>query len=322
MMTRTGCRRRFYSLFYVDGDHSQHANLAAGVRRSADIYLECGIGLAKSCAYHGVDFAIVTNNKKFVSERVAALGGEIETIAHVFDREVPADASFYAAHFKLDLLRAFGAGAYGSRVALIDIDTILMRPMAMPPAPAHSLFVYDIAEQVRPIIGDAVILRDLNLIGGPTADRAYWYGGEFICGGAEAFASLSCAIDAFWPAYRAHYREFHHVGDEMIVTAALGCLHDRGTQLVDASAAGLVARWWTARTGFAQKPFASVAGACLLHLPADKLFLAEQSRKPFDPNRFLLDYRRYAQRKLWLRRIVNPALSLIRRDRKYVGRLG
>jgi hypothetical protein len=198
--------------------------------------------LAKSCAYYGVDFAIITNNKSAVSERLAALGGEIDTIEHVFDRETPEDASFYAAHFKLDLLRAFCAGTYGARVGLIDIDTILIRPIVLPTVSEYTLFVYDIADRVRFEIGDAGILRYLSVIGGPSADRAGWYGGEFISGGAPAFASLSCVVDAFWVAYRCHYRDFHHVGDEVIVTAALGHLRKEGMPLVDVGAAGLVAR--------------------------------------------------------------------------------
>lgn len=312
---------RFYSLLYVDESHSRHTNLAPHGRSATDVYLECGIGLANSFAYHGVDFAIITNNKSFVSERLAALGGKIETIEHVFDRDVPAGAAFYAAHFKLDLLRAFGTGIYGSTIVLIDIDTILLRPMVMPVAPQGSLFVYDIADQVSPVNRDTLILRDLAVIGGPQKARAYWYGGEFIGGDVQAFERLSGVVSALWPAYRAHYRELSHVGDEMIVTAALGCLSVGGVPLLDVGPAGLVARWWTARTGCIQKPFEAIAGACLLHLPADKPFLAEQSRKVFNPKRFLSDYRQYAARKLRRRRIVNPIVNLMSRSRKYVGRI-
>src|SRR5258708_7777274 len=103
---------RLYSLFFVSPGHAKHANLASRGKSPIDIYLECGIGLAKSCAMQRIDYSIITNDKTFVDGRIAALGGAVSTIGQEFDREVPADAAFYAAHFKLDLLRAFGPSRY------------------------------------------------------------------------------------------------------------------------------------------------------------------------------------------------------------------
>lgn len=310
-----------YSLFFVAPEQAHHVNLASRGRNPIDIYLECGIGLAKSCAKHGIDYSIITNDKTFVDGRIAAMRGTVATIGQEFDREVPADARFYAAHFKLDVLHAFGQGRYGANIGLIDIDTIVLRPLLLTVDDDATLLVYDISDQVRPESGDAVVLRDLERIGGPPADRAYWYGGEFIAGRAAAFARLAQEIEILWPAYSAVLRELHHVGDEMIVTAALGRLRGTGLRLVDLGQSGVVARWWTARTGFVQRPFGSIASAALLHLPSDKPFLAERSALDFDPDRFLVDYRRYAAGKLWRRRSVNAVLNLLRRQHRHVARM-
>jgi hypothetical protein len=267
-----------------------------------------------------VRFAIITNDRSFVSERLAALGGEVNTIEHTFTRAVPNDTAFYQAHFKLDLLRAFGRGTYGSRATLVDIDMIMLCPIIMGTLPDHDLIVYDIRDQFSPGLDRKIIAHDIGLVGGPAVDGACWYGGEFLSGKANAFKELSDVVDQFWPAYIAHYRCLHHMGDEMIVTAALGKLSAEGMRFLDAGAAGLVVRWWTARTGFVQKTLGSVAGTSLFHLPADKPFLAKQSKNPFDPERFLSEYRKYAARRLWVRRLANPAVNLLR-GRKYVGRL-
>jgi hypothetical protein len=312
---------RLYSLFYVDPEHDSHVNLAVGMRNPIDIYLECGIGLARSCERNGMKFAIITNKKTFVDERLAALGGVVATIEHVFERHVPADVTFFAAHFKLDLLRAFGLGTYGNNVCLIDIDTIVLKPMEVNVSDNDVLFVYNIASQVRRENADAAILSDLALIGGPTASEPYWYGGEFIAGNMRAFASLSAKIDEMWPKYCEHISSLHHVGDEIIVTAAIELLRSEGGTLVDVGRDGVVSRWWTARTGFIQKKFDEIASSCLLHLPSDKPFLAAQSRVRFDSERFISDYRRYAKRKLNCRKLVNPILNMIRNEVRYVGRI-
>lgn len=312
---------RLYSLFFVSSAHSKHANLAGSDRSPIDVYLECGIGLAKSCAMQGIGYSIITNDKTLVDGRIAALGGTVATIRQEFDREVPVDARFYAAHFKLDVLRAFGQGKYGAEVGLIDIDMILLRPLQLAVGDDATILVYDISDQVRPESGDAVVLGDLERIGGPPAERAYWYGGEFIAGRSAAFVRLAQEIDVIWPAYRGAFRELHHVGDEMVVTAALGRLRQSGLRLVDLGQSGMVARWWTARTGFVQRPFGSVASAALLHLPSDKPFLAKQSTLDFDTDRFLFNYRRYAAGKLWRRRLTNFLLNLLRREHRHVARM-
>jgi hypothetical protein len=286
-----------------------------------DIHLECGMLLSKACDHHSLGYAIVTNDKSVVDERLAALGGAVTTIQHEFDRNVPEGMAFYAAHFKLDLLRGFGSGDYGAKIGLIDIDSVLLRPIALPIPNDNTFLVYDISEDARSELGDSVILNDLNLIGGPTASKACWYGGEFIAGSAPAFARLSRTVDPLWPAYSAHWRELHHVGDEMIITAALERLRSEGVVLVDAGQAGIVARWWTARTGYVQRSFDEVKSACILHLPSDKRFLAERAKAPFNPDRMIVDYRSFAAGKLGRRRVANTLLNLFRAERKYVGRV-
>jgi hypothetical protein len=312
---------QLFSLFYVDDKHSSHANLESGEASPVDVYLQCGTGLASSCRHWGIPYKIITNRKDFLDSRLAYLGGAVETVEQTFDRAVPEGIPFYSAHYKLDVVRAFGAGRYGAAAGLVDIDAVMAGRLNLPPLNDRTLVVYDITEQVRPAYGDDVILSDLKLIGGPGAERPYWYGGELIVGAPGAFSRLSAAIDDLWPAYCSHWRELHHAGDEMIVTPALERLRREGTTLIDAGRAGIIARWWSVRTGHVQKPFDAISSASILHLPADKLFLAERSKQQSDAGRFVQEYRAYISPKLRRRRLMNVFHNVKEGKTKHAARL-
>jgi len=145
-----------------------------------------------------------------------------------------------------------------------------------------------------------------------------WFGGEFLCGHAESFQRLAKSIFRLWPKYIQHINELHHVGDEMLLAAALS---DTNLVVRDAGQLGIVARWWTARTNFRQLPFKAVVGRSILHLPADKRFLAASACAPFYPPTFLRRFRRVARGKLFRRRLVNVAEQLLGRKGKYVAHL-
>lgn len=120
----------------------------------------------------------------------------------------------------------------------------------------------------------------------------------------------------------------HHVGDETIVSAALQAIALK--QKVRLSNCGVanevwphpaIARWWSNRTKSPQTSFASAKKASILHLPADKEFLAAMSNENFDPEVFINRYESYLRRKLAVRHVINPLLNIRDRKRHYVGRL-
>lgn len=321
-----------FSLLYVDQSQKNlNINLKRTKTSPIDIYINCGRLLAASCRYFGISYAIVTNEPDYLRERVEALGGGVNVVGSNFDRDVPKGASFYTAHYKLDLLREFGNGTFGDRVGLIDIDTVLTKPFKIEPSlwRDNTLFVYDLSDSVKSSYGEQTILKSLTTLGYPRSQTAQWYGGEFIMGTSVGFRSLSNVVDYYWPAYKTHYKTLHHNGDEVIVTAAILTLQEenRKMQLFDAGGAEsvnaypLVARWWTARTGFKQESYKSASKAALIHLPADKSFLARMSEKSYSPDEFMKSFRSYARSRLLVRKLVNPFLNLKTSEKKFVGSL-
>src|SRR5262249_31429732 len=150
--------------------------------------------------------------------------------------------------------------------------------------PAASLAVYDISDQIFPAYGRRRVVSDMELVSGRPLSDARWYGGEFVMGSATEFATVSRHIYLFPTNYVENISSLHHVGDEMIMSCALNMARADGVRIVDYGQDNVVARWWTARTSHRQAAFDVISGgAALLHLPADKVFLAKEAGHEFDP---------------------------------------
>jgi hypothetical protein len=306
----------FHGLLYIDRAQQKNVNLR-GSADPLDVYLRCAALCAKSVAYHGHDFRLVTNDKSLIEERLADLGiGSINILEQKFSLDVPNNARFRSAHFKLELYNQLGSGRFGDQVGVIDIDSVMINPIDLPQLTEGTLLAYDITDQVVQQFGHDLVRSDIERINGNNLTRVRWFGGEFLFGHSESFRELAAAVFELWPTYVRHIHDLHHASDEMPVAAAIP---KTGLQLIDAG--HLVVRWWTARTYFEQMPFESAITRSVLHLPSDKTFLSECAEIEFCPERFIFQFRQAARGKLFRRRVFNTAETLLGRKRKYVARL-
>lgn len=258
----------------------------------------------------GYEFRLITNADDLLRARFAALGvPSPELVKHHFTRVIP-PMPFRAAHRKLELFAAFATGAFGPAVALIDIDTLLLRgwPFAIEPG---ALLGYDIGPHTTP----AVIANDLSWAG--VAGTTRWWGGEFLAGDAAAFRPLAKAVERLWPRYLAAVPTLCHVGDETMTTAALAALTVR-----DVGGEG-VQRWWSSRTKVRQQASSREAlTAALVHLPADKAILGRYADPAVSLDGFPSAYRRHVAAKLPVRLLAGVADRLRGRPIQYLPRLG
>lgn len=263
----------FFGLLHVAHEHAAHQNLA----RAADplaVYVRCAVVCARSAAEQGLPFALITNDRQAIQRHVQGIAGaEIEVLERGFALDVPPGIAFHSAHFKLELYHAFGRGEFGRSVGLVDIDGFFRRssPRLQPTA---ELGVYDITPQIASAYGADRVRQDLEAVAGESIERLRWFGGECITGSAAAFAHVSDAVARCWPRYLQNLPRLHHVGDEMVASAALAVAAAEGLALQDLGRDRTVARWWSARTLHRQVRHRDVAGAAFLHLPADKPFIA------------------------------------------------
>ena len=121
-----------------------------------------------------------------------------------------------------------------------------------------------------------------------------------------------------WPRYIENMKSLYHVGDEMVVSAALNLAIADGLPVIDGGTCHSICRWWTARRPFQQVGFASAVSASVLHLPADKEFLSVYDPVEFDVEMFKRRYVKYARKKLIVRRLSNYLAALRGQSCQYV----
>jgi hypothetical protein len=302
----------FYGLLYIDEASNQNPNLI-GAADPIDVYVSCASLCSKAFRTAGTSFRLITNDEAHVKRRLGALQlDDVVVVAYAFTWPVPKNIPFYSAHFKLDIIKAFGRGTFGKQIGLVDLDAVLLKRIPL----SNNLAVYDISDQVFAAYERDRVLSDMERISGRQLSEARWYGGEFVMGSAAAFCEISQYVELCWPDYVRCIPTLHHVGDEMIMSSALNMARADGVRMINYGKTGLVARWWTARTQHKQAAFDSCEDAALLHLPADKVFLARQARYHFQRESFLSRFRRYAQRKIALRAVFGIGESLIGRPKK------
>lgn len=304
---------KYYSLLYIDQVRNRNTNLAGG-GDPVDVYLACACLCAKAFRSAGQSYCLVTNDAGEIQRRLERLQiGDLPVVSFEFLLQVPQGIPFYSAHFKLDLFRGFGSGEFGKDVGLVDLDTVLLRTLPE----CGAMGVYDISDQVLPVYEQSRIDADMEKISGRSIPQARWYGGEFVTGSESMFRAISSYVETFWENYIQNVGSLAHNGDEMIMSAALNCARIDGVSLVDYGKNGSVARWWTSRTRHQQPPFDAVKGSALLHLPADKIFLARQAQHPFDSETFLKKFRPYVRRKCLSRRILHLSEALLRKPKHF-----
>ncbi len=267
------------------------------------VYVRNAINLANTLQQQGVMFTLITNDKIAVDSLVAGEGSVLPTIEIPFTTEVPSGVSFYSAHFKFDVFRYLG-GLTEDYVGLCDLDMVCINPYP------HQLqnivaagipLCCDISAQVIPVHGRDVIVRDLKLLHGLDSEGR-WSGGEFISGPPSFFGLLSQEIEALYPAYLGNIHAIHHIGDEMVTSAAIEVLRRKGVSIGDAGTLGIVGIYWNTDTMHPQKPLAYFERCFLLHLPADKRFLAELARRgAIAPSAFLQIYAKHCRRSQFVR---------------------
>lgn len=294
---------RFYGLLMVPEEGERTANLPPD-EASLDIYLRCAALSARSFAHWEHDWTLVTDNAELVSRRCERLGLHGFAVRQEeFTLDVPRGIPFRLAHFKLELLRRFASGDYGACVGLVDLDTVCLAPISGAGPLCRSLHAYRLDTARGGEEQDPRLPESLELLGCSEAEPRWW-GGEFLAGPAAAFARLWRSVDEIWPLYRDHWRALVHAGDEMVLAAALARYAAEGGEIIDAGRARLVERYWTASTRHRPHSFRSLDDVGILHLPADKDFLAAALDRPFHPVGFRRDLDRHVRRKVLARRVA------------------
>ncbi len=300
-----------YSLLFLDDQHNNNQNMSA--KSALGIYLGCASLTASSALKAGVDFTVLTNDaqKLLDAVREAALP-PFKVREIVFTLNIPRGIRYYQAHYKISVMKSFSTGAFGPHPTLIDSDIFIRRDFTKKCA-LHELVAYDVSHKASHLAHDMSIM-----IEPAPGQRQWWAGGEFISGTPQAFAALSQAIEELLPRYVANVGSFIHVSDETPVSAALNQLANSGFKIADAGRElNIIGRWHSSRTIIPQEKLSELWTRDIVHLPADKAFLALLALSSPTPEAFMQAYEKYATRKLFTRSLLHPLLNVVK-GRKHV----
>ena len=196
-----GIQSQFFGLLFVS-EQDFFYNLKDRGSKAVDRFAEMASLCAQSAEYFGHKFALVTNDRANLEARYRRLGVQAPVlIEEPFDKtSLPDHADYFSAHHKLDLIKKFATGHYGTYPCLIDIDTVFIKPVDLAEFEGKPAII-DMSYKMIDDGGRAEVERVIASLTQKKIDETRWYGGEFIAGSPEFFAKLSSRISEYWPRY-------------------------------------------------------------------------------------------------------------------------
>ena len=303
---------RFFGLLHLAPMESSSLVLAKKeFKEQIAIYIKNAVLLSDSLKKQGFKFTLLTNKRTDIESFLEELDLSIEIEEVGFSREIPSGIRFYSAHFKLDLYRHF-ANMPDTYSILCDLDMVCLAGMSeafKENIKRNIPMAYNITDQVCYDYGKNIVYEDLSRIS-DDGSLGHWYGGEFIGGNSVFFSQLADTVDEVFPQYIKVIDEVNHVGDEAVTSTSLEWMRNKGVSVSDAGKLCGVGRYWNcAKLLVFQQPFRYFEQCFLVHLPADKDFLA--AVKFSDNEKFIRAY--------WWHRFASVAGSvrLIKKTVRY-----
>lgn len=242
---------KFGSLLWID--EINHSSINNKNKKITSYFKQLDL-LAKTLRYHqDIDLIIFTNDVLQLKKWFDLSGKLCPTLIEIkASYSVPEKTPFFGAHYKLEALAA-GRSLLNNdqdRFLLLDSDVLAMQSFnreQMNVLTTSDLVVYDITNQVVPAYGKDIIKSDLEIVAGTSFENPVWYGGEFICGGANGLGRLLLEAHKVLPTYFKNINKLHHIGDEMFISAALNkiSLQPNGVVIINQARSKFISRHWS-----------------------------------------------------------------------------
>lgn len=305
---------RLFGLLHLAKSESSAENVKVrSFKQQIAVYLRNAVTLSKSLAQQGYEFILLTNDKTEVDDSLRSMGlsNLLVTQTLYCSTKVPTGVRFYSAHYKLDVFRYLGTLPPESYSGFVDLDVIAVN--SAPPCldeiiTAGIPLCYDISDQVIPAYGHERILSDMQRLSSAVCEGR-WSGGEFLCGPTDFFSAVYEECLQVFERYNECFTDLHHQGDEIITSVALENLRiSRRFYIADAGKLNIIGRYWSCSVRHPQPQFEYFQNCFLLHLPADKKWLADlATTKPQSTEGIFTRYRRHLKfaglkspaRKVW-----------------------
>lgn len=308
MMTKKDCV--FYTMLFIANEDttirtSENGNV--GVNE----YINCCKLLFYSLKRYGFKLVVLSNLPEFITK----IASELSVEKVDFTMNIPTGIKFYASHHKIDVFKYLSVSGADYSI-LIDNDIVCINdiPENFEAILNNELPIYyDITDQVYPAYGRKTIIDEKEILM-KCSSIGNWAGGEFIGGTKPFFGEIYNSCTEYLPTYLDNLSKLFHHSDEMLISCAIEKYLLQGHPLFNFGSIGGIARHWSVNISHKPKPFAALKDCFLLHLPADKKFMASHSLSNCD--KFLQNYSTYLKR----RGILNSVTPIKKIIKKIMGK--
>lgn len=279
---------QFYTLLYVDKGEKRMLSMKTWEGQDRiDLFVKNACILDKSLKLNDYQGGVIvlTNDSDAIETAKEHIGyADLKYEVIDFKYPVPKGISFYSAHFKIDVYDYLSKKDANQYSFLIDNDIVCLKPF--------SQRISNIIENKSPMIyfipsSDHEFTLD-NLRKMTDLNVMEWCGGEFVGGVGSFWGDLYNEVMKVSDKYLALCRENgqnrpgFHVGDEMLTSIAIEHMRRRGYVYYDVATINAIYRYW----GNLEKYPVEHYDPSLLHLPYDKVWLANFNLSAFDSNEY------------------------------------
>jgi hypothetical protein len=291
-------------------------NLSLNIAENGNVnylgYINCCAVLSKSLERYGHKLIVVTNEPDMIQSYCSSLIVEKAS----FNLTIPEGISFFSAHHKFDVFRHLSI--YGNDYSiLLDSDVVCINKM---PENIQNIIAQKIpmylgtSDRTYTTNGTKKVVDDkTKLMGKPSI--GIWTGGEFLGGDREFFHTMYNYCMKYWDKYVVCHKELFHNGDEMLTSCAIEDYFLSDNKIFDVGTVNCIYRSWSVPTIYIERPFDVILDHFLLHLPADKEYLAKYD---YSIN-FINEYKKYIKTKkikeakviVFIKRCIKKILKIL-----------
>jgi hypothetical protein len=277
----------FYTMLYIKNNNPAN-NMAENGNVNYLGYINCCSILSKSLERFGHQLIVITNEPDIILSNCSSLNVE----RAFFGLDIPEGIRFFGAHHKIDVFKHLSL--YGSEYSiLLDSDVVCINRM---PENIRNI----IAQKIPMYLGTSDRAYTTNGTKKVVEDKAklmgklsfgIWAGGEFLGGDKQFFHNIYSYCIKYWDRYVYYHGELFHNGDEMLTSCAIEDYFITNNKIFDVGTVNCIYRSHSIPTVYIERPFDVILDNFLLHLPADKEYLAKYT---YSYN-FINEYKKYVK---------------------------
>lgn len=266
----------FYGLIHFAKNENKKLNFnTADDEEKMMVYLKNAAVLTKQLSRYDINFTLITNNKNYIKNLLKKIDFRIDIVEIKFKTLVHKSIHFYSCHFRVDIFRYFSK-LKNSYSILIDLDSVIINNISKKNILKFYNYglVNNITDNIIPAYGKEKVLKNIKILE-PRVKKIEWYGGDFFGGNHEFYKILYRISKFYQKKFNKNYKVLRDQTDELFMTLSIMKIKELNLyQIKNTKTIKFFTRYWSSPIMHKQNSLQYYLKYNLLHLPADKIFLA------------------------------------------------